>query len=46
MEQIETYKKYLQTVHPVRRTGGQKAEFRQWTGRQSPPINPARSPPP
>ncbi len=30
MEQIETYKKYLQTVHPVRRTGGQKAEFRQW----------------
>ncbi len=30
MEQVERLKKYLLTVHPVRKTAGQKAEFRQW----------------
>ena len=30
MENIERLKQYLLTVHPVRRTAGQKAEFRKW----------------
>lgn len=30
MEQVASLKKYLLTVHPVRKTAGQKAEFRQW----------------
>ena len=30
MENIERLKQYLLTVYPVRRTAGQKAEFRKW----------------
>ena len=30
MEHIERLKQYLLTVYPVRRTAGQKAEFRKW----------------
>ena len=30
MERIEHLKKYLLTVHPVRRSAGEKAEFRKW----------------
>lgn len=30
MEHIEKLKAYLLTVHPVRKTAGQKAEFRRW----------------
>lgn len=34
MEDIESLKKYLLTVHPVRKTGAQKKEFRQWLMRE------------
>ena len=34
MEEISSLKKYLLTVHPVRKTGGQKKEFRQWLLRE------------
>ena len=34
MEGIEHLKKYLLTVHPVRKTAAQKAEFRQWLLRE------------
>ena len=34
MEEIANLKKYLLTVHPVRKTGGQKKEFRQWLLRE------------
>ena len=34
MEDIGHLKKYLLTVHPVRKTVGQKAEFRQWLLRE------------
>ena len=34
MEGIEHLKKYLLTVHPVRKTSAQKAEFRQWLLRE------------
>lgn len=34
MEGIEHLKKYLLTVHPVRKTAGQKKEFRQWLLRE------------
>ena len=30
MERIEHLKKYLLAVHPVRRSAGEKAEFRKW----------------
>ena len=30
MEGIDSLKKYLLTVHPVRKSGAQKREFRQW----------------
>ena len=34
MKDIQDIKKYLLTVHPVRRTSGQKAECRQWILRE------------
>ena len=34
MEGIDSLKKYLLTVHPVRKTGAQKREFRQWLLRE------------
>lgn len=34
MEGIDNLKKYLLTVHPVRKTGVQKKEFRQWLLRE------------
>ncbi len=34
MEDIGHLKKYLLTVHPVRKSAGQKAEFRQWLLRE------------
>lgn len=34
MEGIDSLKKYLLTVHPVRKTGAQKKEFRQWLLRE------------
>ena len=34
MEGLESLKKYLLTVHPVRKTGAQKREFRQWLMRE------------
>lgn len=34
MEGIDSLKKYLLTVHPVRKTGTQKKEFRQWLIRE------------
>lgn len=34
MEGIDSLKKYLLTVHPVRKTGAQKKEFRQWLARE------------
>ena len=34
MEQIAQLKEYLLTVHPVRRTGAQKADFRKWLVRE------------
>ncbi len=34
MEGIDNLKKYLLTVHPVRKTAAQKAEFRQWLLRE------------
>ena len=34
MEQIAQLKEYLLTVHPVRRTGAQKADFRKWLLRE------------
>lgn len=34
MNDIQDIKKYLLTVHPVRRTSGQKAECRQWLMRE------------
>lgn len=34
MEGIDNLKKYLLTVHPVRKTGAQKKEFRQWLLRE------------
>lgn len=34
MEEIGHLKKYLLTVHPVRKSAGQKAEFRQWLLRE------------
>ncbi|MDE7219726.1 MAG: hypothetical protein K2O45_08915, partial [Oscillospiraceae bacterium] len=34
MEDIAHLKEYLLTVHPVRKTGGQKKEFRQWLLRE------------
>ena len=34
MEEIEHLKKYLLTVHPVRKTAAQKADFRQWLLRE------------
>lgn len=32
MENIEKLKEYLLTIHPVRKSGGQKEEFRKWLG--------------
>ena len=34
MEGIDSLKKYLLTVHPVRKSGAQKREFRQWLLRE------------
>lgn len=34
MQDLEALKKYLLTVHPVRKTGAQKREFRQWLLRE------------
>lgn len=34
MEQIKQLKEYLLAVHPVRRTGAQKADFRKWLIRE------------
>ncbi len=34
MEEIEHLKKYLLTVHPVRKSAAQKADFRQWLLRE------------
>ena len=34
MEGIEFYTNYLSTVHPVRKTAGQKSEVRQWLLRE------------
>ena len=34
MEGVEYYKNYLSTVHPVRKTAGQKSEVRQWLMRE------------
>ena len=34
MEGIEHLKKYLLTVHPVRKNGAQKREFREWLLRE------------
>lgn len=30
MENMESLKKYLLTIHPVRKSGRQKEEFRKW----------------
>ena len=34
MEGVEYYKNYLSTVHPIRKTAGQKSEARQWLLRE------------